>query len=115
MKNDTVFTFGDRLTKYVHLNPTTSTIDAEGAAQLVLYIKHIFSAHRRLLYYVTKCLDFPPKLLWGEKNPVAVCSRISMISNTEVLSVREREREREIQRERERKTEVTSPFSRDWR
>ena len=43
MKNDAVFTFVDRLTRYVHLIPTTSTIDAEGAAQL--YIKHIFSAH----------------------------------------------------------------------
>ena len=34
MKNDAVFTlnFVDRLTKYVHLIPTTSTIDAEGAA-----------------------------------------------------------------------------------
>ena len=42
MKNDAVFTFVDRLTRYVHLIPTTSTIDAEGAAQL--YIKHIFSA-----------------------------------------------------------------------
>ena len=45
MRNDAVFTFVDRLTtsKYVHLLPTTWTIDAEGAAQL--YIKHIFSAH----------------------------------------------------------------------
>ena len=43
MKNDAVFTSVDRLTKYVHLIPTTSTIDAEGAAPL--YIKHMFSAH----------------------------------------------------------------------
>ena len=42
-KKDAVFTFVDRLTKYVHLIPTTSTIDAEGAAQL--YIQHVFSAH----------------------------------------------------------------------
>ena len=42
-KNDAVFTFVDRLTKYVHLIPTTSTINAEGAAEL--YVKHVFSAH----------------------------------------------------------------------
>ena len=42
-KNDAVFTFVDRLTKYVHLFPTTSTINAEGAAEL--YVKHVFSAH----------------------------------------------------------------------
>ena len=34
MKNDAVFTFVDRLTRYVHLITTTSTIYAEGAAQL---------------------------------------------------------------------------------
>ena len=42
--------------------------------------------HRRLLYYVTKCLDFPPKLLWGEKNPVAVCSRISNTQNLQIVA-----------------------------
>lgn len=42
-KNDAVFTFVDRLTKYVLLIPTTSTIDAEGAAQL--YVNHVFSTH----------------------------------------------------------------------
>ena len=42
-KNDAVLTFVDRLTKYVHLIPTKSTIDAEGTAQL--YVKHVFAAH----------------------------------------------------------------------
>ena len=42
-KNDAVLTFVDRLTKYVHLVPTKSTIDAEGTAQL--YVKHVFAAH----------------------------------------------------------------------
>ena len=41
---------------------------------------------RRLLYYVTKCSDFPPKLLWGEKNPVAVCSRISNTQNLQIVA-----------------------------
>ena len=42
-RNDTIYVFVDRLSKYVHLMPTTSTIDAEGAARL--YVNHVFSAH----------------------------------------------------------------------
>ena len=42
-KNDAVFIFVDRLTKCIHLIPTTSTINAEGTAEL--YVKHVFSAH----------------------------------------------------------------------
>ena len=38
-----IIVFVDRLTKYVHLIPTTSTICAEGAARL--YIDHVFSQH----------------------------------------------------------------------
>lgn len=41
--HDAIFTFVDRLTKYVHLIPTTSSVDAEGAARL--YVDHVFSAH----------------------------------------------------------------------
>ena len=41
--HDAIFVFVDRLTKYVHLIPTTSTIGAEGAARL--YIDHVFSQH----------------------------------------------------------------------
>ena len=40
---DAVFTFVDRLTKYVHVVPTKSTIDAVGAARL--YIDHVFALH----------------------------------------------------------------------
>ena len=39
-RNDAIFAFVDRSTKYDHLIPTTSTIGAEGAARL--YIDHIF-------------------------------------------------------------------------
>ena len=38
--HDAVFTFVDKMTKYVHVIPTTSTIDAEGAARL--YLKQCF-------------------------------------------------------------------------
>ena len=41
--NDAVFVLVDRLTKYVHLVPTTSTISAKGAARL--YIDHVFCHH----------------------------------------------------------------------
>ena len=41
--NDAVFVLVDRLTKYVHLVPTTSTVSAEGAARL--YIDHVFCHH----------------------------------------------------------------------
>ena len=41
--NNAVLTFVDRLTKYVHLIPTTSNIGAEGAA--LLYLNHIFVVH----------------------------------------------------------------------
>ena len=47
VKNSTtpcaVFTFVDKMTKYVHVIPTTSTIDAEGAARL--YINNVFTLH----------------------------------------------------------------------
>ena len=36
-QHDAIFTFVDRLTKYVHVIPTKSTIDAEGAARLYVY------------------------------------------------------------------------------
>ena len=42
-KNDSIYIFVDRLTKYVHLIPTTSTIDGEEAARL--YVNHVLSAH----------------------------------------------------------------------
>ena len=35
--------FVDRLTKCVHLAPTSSTIDAKGSADL--YIQHVFRLH----------------------------------------------------------------------
>ena len=41
--HDAIYTFVDRLTKYVHLCPTTSTVDAQGSAQL--YIENIFRLH----------------------------------------------------------------------
>ena len=41
--HDAVFAFVDRMTKYVHVIPTTSTIDAEGAARL--YINNVFTLH----------------------------------------------------------------------
>ena len=41
--NDAVLTFVDRLTKYVHLMPTTSNIGAEGT--VLLYLNHIFAIH----------------------------------------------------------------------
>ena len=37
------FTFVDRLSKYFHLVPTASSIDAQGAARL--YVDHIFASH----------------------------------------------------------------------
>ena len=37
--HDAVFTFVDEMTKYVHVIPTTSTIDAEGAARL--YVNNV--------------------------------------------------------------------------
>ena len=41
--HDAVFTFVDKMTKYVHVIPTTSTIDAEGAARL--YVNNVFTLH----------------------------------------------------------------------
>ena len=41
--NGAVLTFFDRLTKYVHLIPTTSNIGAESTA--LLYLNHIFAIH----------------------------------------------------------------------
>ena len=41
--HDAIFTFVDRLSKYVHLVPTTSSIDAQGAARL--YVDHVFASH----------------------------------------------------------------------
>ena len=41
--NDAVQTFVHRLTKYVHLIPTTSNIGAEDTA--LLYLNHIFAIH----------------------------------------------------------------------
>ena len=40
---DSIYTFVDRLTKCVHLVPTTATVDAAGAAQL--YIYNVFKLH----------------------------------------------------------------------
>ena len=40
---DAIYTFVDKLTKYVHLIPTVSTVTAEGVAQL--YVNHVFSMH----------------------------------------------------------------------
>ena len=40
-QHDAIFTFVDRLTKYVHVIPTKSTIDAEGAARL--YVNNVFA------------------------------------------------------------------------
>ena len=41
--HDAIFTFVDRLSKYVHLVPTTSSIDAQSAARL--YIDHVSASH----------------------------------------------------------------------
>ena len=41
--HDAIFTFVDRLSKYVHLVPTTTSIDAQGAARL--YVDHVFASH----------------------------------------------------------------------
>ena len=41
--NDAIFVLVDRLSKYVHLVPTTSTVSAEGAA--CLYIDDVFCHH----------------------------------------------------------------------
>ena len=41
--NDAILTFVDRLTKYVIIIPTKSTIDAEGTAHL--YLDHVFALH----------------------------------------------------------------------
>ena len=41
--HDAIFTFVDRLSKYVHLVPTISSIDAQGAARL--YVDHVFASH----------------------------------------------------------------------
>ena len=41
--HDAIYTFVDRLTKCVHLVPTTVPIDAEGSANL--YIQHVFRLH----------------------------------------------------------------------
>ena len=42
-QHDAIFTFVDRLTKYIHVIPTKSTIDAEGAARL--YVNNVFAYH----------------------------------------------------------------------
>ena len=42
-QNDAILTFVDRLTKYVIIIPTKSTIDAEGTARL--YLDHVFALH----------------------------------------------------------------------
>ena len=42
-QRDAIFTFVDSLTKYVHVIPTKSTIDAEGAARLHVY--NVFAYH----------------------------------------------------------------------
>ena len=41
--HDAIYVFVDRLTKCVHLAPTSSTIDAKGSADL--YIQHVFRLH----------------------------------------------------------------------
>ena len=41
--HDAIYTFVDRLTKCVHLIPTSATIDAKGSADL--YLQHIFRLH----------------------------------------------------------------------
>ena len=43
-QHDAIFTFVDRLTKYVHVIPTKSTIDAEGPARF--YVHNVFAYHR---------------------------------------------------------------------
>ena len=42
-QQDAVFSFVDKMTKYVHVIPTTSTVDAEGAARL--YFDNVFTLH----------------------------------------------------------------------
>ena len=42
-QHDAIFTFVDRLTKYIHVIPTKSTIDAEGAARLL--VNNVFAYH----------------------------------------------------------------------
>ena len=42
-QNDAILTFVDRLTKYVIIIPTKSTIEAEGTARL--YLDHVFALH----------------------------------------------------------------------
>ena len=42
-QRDAIFTFVDRLTKYVHVIPTKSMIDAEGAARH--YVNNVFAYH----------------------------------------------------------------------
>ena len=42
-QNDAILNFVDRLTKYVIIIPTKSTIDAEGTARL--YLDHVFALH----------------------------------------------------------------------
>ena len=41
--HDAIFTSVDRLSKYVHLVPTTTSIDAQGAARL--YVDYVFTSH----------------------------------------------------------------------
>ena len=43
LNHDAIFTFVDRLSKYVHLVPTTSSVDAQSAARL--YVDHVFASH----------------------------------------------------------------------
>ena len=40
---DAIYTFVDRLSKYVHLVPTTQTVDAKGSAEL--YVQNVFRLH----------------------------------------------------------------------
>ena len=53
-RHDAIFTFVDRLTEYVHVIPTKSTIDAEGAARL--YVNNGF-AYRGLSKSIVSDLD----------------------------------------------------------
>ena len=46
------------------------------------YREYSLDIHRRLLYYVTKCLDFPPKLLWGGRKILLLSAVASLTLRT---------------------------------
>ena len=65
--HDAIYTFVDHLTKFVHLVPTVSTVDAE--ASVDLYIQNVFSLHG--LSSTIVC-DRDPRFTWAF---FKICSR----------------------------------------